>query len=104
MADVFSKRTNEPLRRELWDGTSGFEQSFQMRLGSLLESKRSFAPVAPVRVTAGQQGGLGNPHTVFILTELYFREWNDHNGHKVTSSASDVKEDGCGKRRLNAEG
>jgi len=86
------------------DGTSGFEQGFQMRLGGLLKSKSGLATVAPVRVAAGQQGGFGNPDAVFILTELHFREWNDHNGHKVTSSASDVKEDGCGKRRLNAEG
>ena len=92
MADVFSKRTNEPLRRELRDGAPGFEQSFQMRLGSLLESKGGLATVAPVCVAAGQQGGLGNPHAIFILTELHFREWNDHNGHKVTCSALDVKE------------
>jgi hypothetical protein len=43
-------------------------------------------------VAAGQQGGLGNPYAIFILPELHFREWNDHNGHKVTPSASDVKE------------
>ena len=60
------------LRRNLRDGASGFEQSFQMRLGRLLESKCSFAPVAPVRVAAGQQGGPGNPHAIFILTELPF--------------------------------
>jgi hypothetical protein len=85
------------------DGTSGFEQGFQMRLGGLLKSKSGLATVAPVRVAAGQQGGFGNPDAVFILTELHFREWNDHNGHKVTSSASDVKEDGCGKQRLNSK-
>jgi hypothetical protein len=82
------------LRRELRDGASGFEQSFQMRLGSLLESKGGLATVAPVCVAAGQKSGFGNPHAIFILTELYFREWNDHNGHKVTLSASDVKGDG----------
>ena len=51
-----------------------------MRLGGLLESKGGLATVAPVRVAAGQQGGFGNPHAVFILTKLHFREWNDHNG------------------------
>jgi hypothetical protein len=92
MADVFSKRTNEPIRRELQDGAPGFEQSFQMRLGRLLESKGGLATIAPVRVAAGQQGGFGNPHAIFILPELHFREWNDHNGHKVTCSVLDVKE------------
>ena len=82
------------------DGAPGFEQSFQMRLGRLLESKGGLATVAPVRVATGQQDGFGNPDAVFILTELHFREWNDHNGHKVTRFASDVKEDGCWKRRL----
>jgi hypothetical protein len=74
------------------DGASGFEQCFQMRLGGLLESKSGLATVAPVRVTPRQQCGFGNPHAIFILTELHFREWNDHNGLKVTFSASDVKE------------
>ena len=67
-----------------------------MRLGSLLESHSGFAAVAPVRMAAGQQGGLGNPHPAFILTKLHFREWNDHNGHKVTCFALDVKEDALG--------
>ena len=76
------------------DGTSGFEQGFQVRLGGLLESKGGLATVAPVRVAAGQQGGFGNPDSIFILTELHFRKWNDHNGHKVTCFALDVKGDG----------
>jgi|ERR1017187_1353582 hypothetical protein len=74
------------------DGATGFELGFQMRLGGLLESKGGLATVAPVRVAAGQQSGFGNPHAIFILPELHFREWNDHNGHKVTCSALDVKE------------
>ena len=64
MADVFSKRTNEPLRRELRDGAPGFEQSFQMRLGSLLESKGGFATIAPVRVATGSRADLAI-HTPF---------------------------------------
>jgi hypothetical protein len=80
------------------DGTSGFEQGFQMRLGSLLKSKGGFATVAPVCVATGQYSGFGNPDAVFIPTELYFREWNDHNGLKVTPFALDVKGDGCGAR------
>ena len=63
-----------------------------MCLGSLLESKGGLATVAPVRMAAGQQDGFRNPHTVFILTDLHFREWNDHNGHKLTRFALDVKE------------
>ena len=92
---IFAHRSggeNEFVAEGSRDGTPGFEQGFQMRLGSLLESKGGFATVAPVRMAAGQQGGFGNPHAIFIQTELHFRKWNDHNGHKVTSSASDVKE------------
>jgi hypothetical protein len=36
------------------DGASGFEQSFQMRFGSLLESKGGLATVAPVCVATRQ--------------------------------------------------
>ena len=97
MSDIFTQAkryTNGTDRLGLRDGASGFEQSFQMRLGSLLESKGGLATVAPVRVAAGQQGGFGNPHAIFILSELHFREWNDHNGHRVTCFALAVKEDG----------
>ncbi len=92
---VFAHRSggeNEFVAKGGRDGASGFEQGFQVRLGGLLESKGGLATVAPVRVAAGQQGGFGNPDAVFILTELHFREWNDHNGHKVTRFALDVKE------------
>ena len=65
-----------------------------MRFGSLLESQGGFAAVAPVRVATGQQCGFGNPHAVFILSKLHFREWNDHSGHNVTCFGLDVKEDG----------
>ena len=67
-----------------------------MRLGSLLESQRGLAAVAPVRVATGQQGGFGNPYAVLVLTELHFREWNDHSGVKATFFSPGVKEDAHG--------
>jgi hypothetical protein len=73
------------------DGASGFEQRFQMDLGGLLKAERSFAPVASVRVAAGEQRRFGNPHAVFILTELHFREWNDHSSVTIARRASVVK-------------
>ncbi len=73
------------------DGASGFEERFQMGLGGLLKAERGFAPVAPVRVTAGQERRFGDPHAVFILTKLNFREWNDHSGRIVTRRAAGVK-------------
>jgi hypothetical protein len=73
------------------DGPSGFEQCFQMGLGGLLETERGFAPVAPVRVTAGEQVGLGDPHAVLIPTQLHFREWNDHIAATLTRPAAAVK-------------
>ncbi len=69
-------------------------KAFQMRLGSLLESQSGLATVTSVRVATGQQGGFGNPYAVLVLTELHFREWNNHSGHKLTRFALDVKEDG----------
>lgn len=76
------------------DGASSFKERFQMRFRGLLKAKRGFAAVAPVRVTAGQERGFGNPHAVFILTQLHFRERNNHNARKLTCSLPDVKEDG----------
>ena len=84
---------NEFVAKSGRDGASGFQQRFQMRFGSLLKTQGSFAAVAPVRVAAGQQGRFGDPHPVFILTELHFRERNDHCRAIVTRSAAGVKED-----------
>jgi len=94
---IFAHRSgseNELVAEGGRDGAPGFEQSFQMRLGRLLESQGGLASVAPVCVATGQQGGFGNPDAVFIPTDLHFREWNDHSGHKVTCFTLDVKEDG----------
>lgn len=108
MADVFSKsKSSEAISRIRFahgsgsenkfvaesgrDGASGFEQRFEMRLGGLLKAERGFAPVAPVRVAAGQERRFGNPYAVFILTKLHFREWNDHSAHIITRRASGVK-------------
>ena len=82
---------NELVAEGGGDGASGFEQRFQMGLGGLLKAERGFAPVAPVRVATGQQRRSGDPHAVFILTKLNFREWNDHSGRIVTRRASGVK-------------
>ena len=73
------------------DGATGFELGFQMRLGGLLESKGGLATVAPVRVAAGQQSGFGNPHAVFVLSELQFGERNNHRGQTLTQPAVVVK-------------
>lgn len=70
---------------------ASFEQCFQMDFGGLLKAERGFTPVASVRMAARQQRRFGNPHAVFILPELHFREWNDHNAVTVTRSASGVK-------------
>jgi hypothetical protein len=65
------------------NGASSFEQRFQMDLGGLLKTKHGFAPVASVGVTAGQERGSGDPDAVFILTDLHFRERNDHNATTI---------------------
>ena len=76
------------------NGASGFKQRFQMRFGGLLKTKGGFTPVAALCVTTGQQQRFGDPHAVFILTKLHFRERNNHSGRKLTCSMPDVKEDG----------
>ena len=85
---------NKLVAESGWDGASGLKQRFQMRFGGLLKTKGGFAPVAPMCVTTGQQRRFGDPYTVFIPTELHFRERNNHDGHKLTCSIPDVKEDG----------
>jgi hypothetical protein len=85
---------NKLVAESRWDWTSGFKQRFQMRFGGLLKPKDGFAPVTPLRMTTGQQRRFGDPHAVFILTNLHFRERNNHNECKLTWIRSDVKEDG----------
>lgn len=86
-----SSREHEFVAKGRRDGTPGFEQGFEMGFGGLLEPEESFAPIASVRVTAGQQAGFGNPYTVFIPAELHLREWNDHDTATVTRPAFRVK-------------
>src|ERR1041384_4838529 len=86
-----SSGENELVAESWRDGASGFEQSFQMRFGGLLKTERGFAAVASVRVTAGQQRRLGNPHAVFVLTELHFRERNNHGAATITRRPTVVK-------------
>jgi hypothetical protein len=74
-----------------WDGASGFKQRFQMRFGGLLKAKSGFAPVASMRMTTRQQQRFGDPHAVFVLTNLHFRERNYHGGRKLTHFTKDVK-------------
>jgi hypothetical protein len=42
-------------------------------------------------VTTGQEAAFGNPDTVFVLTKLHFRKWNDHNAAMVARRLSGVK-------------
>ena len=62
-----SGREDEFVAKRRRNRATGFQQSLQMRLGGLLKAEQGFASVASVSVAAGQQGGFGDPHTVFIL-------------------------------------
>lgn len=73
------------------DGASGFEQRLQMRFGGLLKAKGGFAAVATVRVATRQERGFGDPDTILVLTELNFRERNNHCAVTVTRSPTVVK-------------
>ena len=73
------------------NGASGFQQRFEMGLGSLLKTQRGFASVAAMSVTARQQRRFRNPHAVFILSQLHFRERNNHGGARIARRAFNVK-------------
>jgi hypothetical protein len=73
------------------DGPACFEQRFQMNFGSLLKAQRGLAAIAPVRVATGQEQRFGNPHAIFILPDLHFREWNDHSAATIARHAAGVK-------------
>ena len=62
-----SGREDEFVAKRRRNRATGFQQSLQVRLGGLLKAEQGFASVASVSVAAGQQGGFGDPHTVFIL-------------------------------------
>jgi hypothetical protein len=62
-----SGREDEFVAERRRDRATGFQQSFQMRLGGLLKAEQGFASVASMSVAAGQETGFGDPHTVFIL-------------------------------------
>jgi hypothetical protein len=42
-------------------------------------------------MAAGQERRFRNPHAIFILTKLHFREWNNHNANIITCPVPDVK-------------
>ena len=62
-----SGREDEFVAERRRDRATGFQESFQMRLGGLLKAEQGFASVASMSVAAGQEAGFGDPHTVFIL-------------------------------------
>src|SRR5476651_2702359 len=95
---IFTHRSggeNEFIAKGFGNGASGFEQRFEMLFGGLLKTQCGFAPVVSVRVAAGQQRRFGNPHAVFVLSDLDFREWNNHNGERIACYLPDVKRALC---------
>lgn len=73
------------------DGAAGFEQRLQVRLGRLLKAQGGFPAVASLRVAAGQEAGFGDPDPIFILPELHFGKWNDHDGATLSRPVTGVK-------------
>ena len=74
MKDIFPRSGGEDefVAKGFGNRASGLEQCFEMLFGGLLKTKGGFAPVASVRVTAGEQRRFGNPNAVFVLTQLHF--------------------------------
>jgi len=86
-----SRGEDELVAERWWNGPAGIQQRLQMCFRGLLKAEKGFAPVAPMRVTAGQQVGLGNPDPIFILSDLHLRQRNNHGAETVTRLASAVK-------------
>jgi hypothetical protein len=57
MKDILprSGSENEFVTEGFGNRASGFEERLKMRFGGLLKAQCRFAPITPVRVTAGQQ-------------------------------------------------
>ena len=74
MRDIFPRSggENKFIAESFWNWTPGFKERFKVSFGGLLKPQSGFAPVASVRVTAGQQRRFSDPHAVFILPELHF--------------------------------
>jgi hypothetical protein len=73
-----SGRKNKLVTERGRDRAAGFEQGLQMGFGSFLKPKDGFTTIFALGMAAGQQSGFRNPHTVFILSHLNPRDWNDH--------------------------
>ena len=60
MTDIFPRSGGEDkfIAESFGNRASGFKERFKMFFGGLLKTQRGFAPVASVRMTAGQQGDL----------------------------------------------
>lgn len=85
-----SGREHELVAEGRRDRAAGFQQRFQMGLRGLLKAEQRLAPVATVRVAAGQEGGLGDPHAILIPSKLHLAERNNH-GRIVPRHAAVVK-------------
>ena len=68
-----------------------FHERFEMGLGGLLETKNGFAAITTMRVAAGEKRALGNPHTVFITSDLNFRDGNNHYVKRLAHVEAGVK-------------
>ena len=106
MRDIFPRSggENKFIAEGFGNGAPGFEEDFEMRLGGLLKPQGSLTPVASVRMAAGQQRRFGDPHAIFVPTELHFRKWNNHRGIKLTHFVLSVKDDcinqGCAAQTI----
>jgi hypothetical protein len=74
------------------NGTSRFEENFQMGLRCLLESKDRLTTVASMRVAPGEQCGLGNPDAVLVSARFDFGRRKGRDAETVHVSASAVNE------------
>jgi len=82
---------NEFVAKGGRDGAARFQQGFEMRLGGLLKPEDRLAAILSVRVAAGQQRGLGNPHVILVAAHLNFGNGNDHRGSRLSRHAAGVK-------------
>ncbi len=60
------------------DWTASLKQCLQMGFGGFLKPQNCFTAIFAMCVATGQQFGFRNPDTVFVVTHLNLREWNEH--------------------------
>ena len=79
-----SDRQDKSIAERRWNGSPCLQECLQVRLRRLLKSQNSFASVASMCMTTGQQFRLGNPRPAFITAYLNLGGRNNHDADRIS--------------------